>query len=488
MGVEDRDKLVEHPTFLEHIRFFFDTIDIDHMGVRGFDLATYDGVKSNAIQIHAQTKSGKMPKEPERRWPANRVKTFKNWIFDKFPMGVDRAKVSYLIATLSPAAAPPARRDATNLAQAEIDRLALAFKTIMDRAPDHPQSYFALADIHWFPAPVNCLHHEERYNPWHRIFIDRFEKALQSVTGCEDITLPYWDIVKEPPKWFFQPPFDSYVLPIDAAPEYPAGLKTERYSAKAIFKNILAEDVPATIRDALDAPKFERFTELIEQAHDDGHVSCGPTMRTPDIAAFDPIFWFFHCNWERLWWAWQKRMHATTLAAFRQTLENADTDWLDTPPFNELKPFQETADQAIDATQYLYEDAAQHLFSTVARVESGNIVADRAFRLHRKSRLSVRVKDIARLRIRGSFRVHLVANGKTVAQHAFFQGTEPHRCPSCVTREKVSVDLRVDRSAVAGKRLEVRIEALSVEGKDRWIPLSEVGSPSINVRELLTVE
>jgi hypothetical protein len=70
---------------------------------------------------------------------------------------------------------------------------------------------------------------------------------------------------------------------------------------------------------------------------------------TPDIAAFDPIFWFFHCNWERLWWAWQMREQATTLAAFRQTLENADTDWIDTPPFDELKPFQETTMSSLQA-------------------------------------------------------------------------------------------------------------------------------------------
>jgi tyrosinase len=487
MNVERPKELVKHPTFLEHIRFFFEAIDINHMGARGIDLATYEGVKANATSIYSQTRSGAMPPEPQRRWSTNQVKTFKNWIADGYPMGA--APSSKTRATSRQIVfVGEARRDAERLSTKEIDRLAGAFKALKGREPDHPQSYFALADTHWFPAPVNCLHHEERYNPWHRIFVDRFEAALQSVPGCEDIRLPYWNVVKKPPRWMYQAPFDSYTLQRDAAPQYPAGTKTERNSAQEIYAKITAANVEGTIRDALDAPKFERFTRLIEQAHDDGHVSCGPAMQTPDIAAFDPIFWFFHCNWERLWWAWQYRHKAMTIETFRQTLGSAESDWLDTPPFNELKPFSETADQAIDSSKYKYEDAATSFFGRLSRAESGNIAADQVFNIPVRSRLSVRIKNIARLSIPGSFKVHLMADGKSVVSHAFFQGTEPDRCPSCVKREKVDIDLRVNRSSVAGKKLDVRIEALTRTGKVRWIPLNEVGSPTINVRELLTAE
>jgi hypothetical protein len=210
-------------------------------------------------------------------------------------------------------------------------------------------------------------------------------------------------------------------------------------------------------------------------------------MKTPDIAAFDPIFWFFHTNWERMWWSWQHRHKAVTLEAFRQTLESSDTDWLDAPPFNELTPFTQTAAQAIDATGYAYEEAPLALFKTTAWAEAGNIAAEQAFRVSRRSQLSVRVKGIARLGVPGSFNVHLMADGKSVARHAFFQGTEPSRCPSCVRRETVNVDLRVDRAEIVGKTLSVRIEALT-GGKEKWIPLSQVGTPTINIRELLTAE
>ncbi|ESZ65339.1 hypothetical protein X727_28365 [Mesorhizobium sp. L103C119B0] len=485
---DSEDKVVDNPTFLEHIKFFFEAIDVDHMAPRGVDLATYDGVKANATSIYSQTKSGSMPPEPERRWSQNRVKTFKNWISGGFPMGNAPAKVLKTMSSLAATARGAFRRDAENMSKEEVERLALAFRTIMERSPDHPQSYFALADIHWFPTPVNCLHHEERYNPWHRIFIDRFEAGLQSVPGCEDIKLPYWNVVRQPPAWMFQPPFDSYTLQRDAAPQYPAGTATKRHSAKKIHAEMVDRDVEGTIKGALDSPTFESFTQQIEQAHDDGHVSCGPAMQTPDIAAFDPIFWLFHCNWERMWWAWQQRHQAVSLEDFRKTLSIPDMDWLDVAPFNELKPFTETAAQAIDASQYAYEDPAASLFSALARVARGNISADQSFSIPRKARLSIRVKNIARLAISGSFEVQLLADGKRVARHAFFQGTEPKKCPSCVKRETVNVDLRANRSDVAGKKLEVRIEVLGAKGKDRVLALSEVGNPTINIRELLVAE
>jgi hypothetical protein len=27
---------------------------------------------------------------------------------------------------------------------------------------------------------------------WHRMYLPRLEEALQSVSGCEDVMLPYW--------------------------------------------------------------------------------------------------------------------------------------------------------------------------------------------------------------------------------------------------------------------------------------------------------
>lgn len=489
MGAEKRDEVVEHPTFLEHVRFFFDPIDIEHMQrVSKMDLATYEGVKGKATQIYFQTSTGRMPTEPERRWPVERVQTFRNWIIDRFPMGstpVDRAALARSVS-LSQFGV---RRDVASLSEGEAKLLAKGFAELMEREPSNSQSYFALAGIHWYPEPFFCVHHEPRYNSWHRVYVDRFEAALRSVPGCENISLPYWDVLAPLPEWLFKPPFDSYTLPIAVSGKHPAGHRTQRHSRESIHQELAAHDVRATIHEALNSPSWERFNRFIEQAHDDGHVSCGPTMQTPDIASFDPLFWFFHCNWERMWWAWQKRYQATNLADFRKRLDSPDEAiWLDTAPFNELQPFDKTADTTIDSSGYSYEDAAADLFNERAVVESGSVPLARTFRLNPSDRLSVRVKDIARLKLDGTFVVHLFAEGEDIARHALFQAREPLKCVNCVAQEKVSVDFIVDRGVVANKNLEVRIETLATDRVDRWVALSEVGNPTINIRELLTSE
>ena len=48
---------------------------------------------------------------------------------------------------------------------------------------------------------------------------------------------------------------------------------------------------------------FDGATQnTIIMAHDGGHLSIGTTMENQNVAAFDPIFWFFHSNWDRLFW------------------------------------------------------------------------------------------------------------------------------------------------------------------------------------------
>ena len=483
MTAERRDELVEHPTYLEHIRYFFDALDIDHMrAIAGMDLGTYEGVKAKASQIYFQTSAGKMPPEAERRWPKNRVTTFRNWMVDKCPLGVSPLDAKALMTAT--AETGPVRRDAGQLNESEVKKLALAFSTIMGRDPDDAHSYFALAGVHWFPEPTYCLHHEPRYNSWHRVYIDRFESALRSVPGCEDLTLPYWDILKPIPDWLFMPPFDGYTLQRDASPNYKAGFRVSRFAREAIYKNLQEYDVASDIKVALNSANFETFAFAIERAHDSGHVAIGPPtgMGQPDVAAFDPIFWFFHCNWERMWWAWQRRYAADTLDKFRSTL--SDQTWLDDAVLNSLEPFGVTSPQTIDASRYAYEDMPTQ-FSAVGGFVTGNVRIDRAFRLSTEKRVSIRVKDIERLRVPGSFVLHLLGDQKTLAKRAFFQSSEPQNCPNCVRQAKVNIDFVLDRSQIEGRRLEVKIETLDPKRIGPWVPLSQLGAPTINVRELL---
>jgi hypothetical protein len=361
----------------------------------------------------------------------------------------------------------------------------------MRRGPNDQAGYFALAGEHWFPRPSECLHHEDRFAAWHRVYLMAFEDALRSVPGAESITLPYWDITDLPPAFLFDPPFNSYTLPAPIHANYPAGYATTRSSREAIAKGVADYDIPGIIAHALKQPTWDDFSTSVgrglEAAHDAGHVVTGLTMKDPDAAAFDPIFWLFHADWDRLWWQWQQIMSATTLTTFRSTVIGS-TDFL-TPGFNELPPFEATTDQTIDLSQMgvsytLPVAPAPDFAPTVSRTRD-NLPALEGVRLPDRPQAAVRLQGIDRLAIPGSFRAILHADGDPIARRAFFQSTEPLECANCRERAKISLDFLVDADQVLGKTLTSTIEVItSREGLDP-IPREDAGQPSLSVRLVL---
>ena len=479
------DELVLNPTYFEHIRHYFEQQDIDCMfGVRGFHLGNYSSLKSVASSVYQHVKSGHMPPQPERRWSANRVKSFRNWIAAGYPFGTIPMNTSDFTAAIGNPAVP-LRRDVDTLSAEDLAQLKLGFTGLMQREPSDETSYFALAGIHWFPEPAFCVHHELKYNPWHRVFIDRFEAALRTVPGCEGICLPYWDITKRPPDWLFAPPFDSYELQADATEDYPKGTRTAHFTADKIIANVQAVQIPAIIRRALNNRTFEGFSKWIEDAHDNGHGSCGPSMSSTDIAAFDPLFWFFHGNWERLWWVWQVRFGAGTMPGFLASFGDVDdADWLEAG-LNDLPGFAELANSTIAIDSYRYEAAPLDMMGDVISEPSGNTEAFRTFSLREPKELSIRIKGIDRLKIPGSFRIRLLADNVEVAQSFFFQSTKPEKCPNCALRPLVNVDFVVERERIADRKLRLEIVRETPAGDKQLLDIETLGSPTINVRQLL---
>jgi tyrosinase len=83
------DEAVKSPTWMANIRTFFTKDDIDHMGQQGIDLATYEGVKANAIRVMGATEppDAAMPPDPAWKWSQARWDTFKNWIVNGYAFG-----------------------------------------------------------------------------------------------------------------------------------------------------------------------------------------------------------------------------------------------------------------------------------------------------------------------------------------------------------------------------------------------------------------
>lgn len=201
------------------------------------------------------------------------------------------------------------------------------------------------------------------------------------------------------------------------------------------------------------------------------------------------VFWFFHSNWERLWWAWQQKYDATTLATFRSTITGS-TDFL-AAPFNDLLPFTETADQTIDlhALGVSYAPPVRvgpEAALVVARPRSGSLRALDAPRVADAARASVRLKGIHRLAIPGTFTAVLLADGEEVGRRTFFQSTTPVACGNCREKPDIDLDFVVDVDWIQGRMLSAELRlARPAPPYGDTVPLGVAGDPTVNVRLLV---
>lgn len=269
-----------------------------------------------------------------------------------------------------------------------------------------------------------CNHGNVLFPTWHRVYLLKLEEALQSIKGCEDVMLPFWDETDEYSRtngipWpltneYFEldgkqipNPLRSFVFPVNITdhisgddPNYskPKGYETVRYPLSGIVGNekeiattnahnaqypdyntnveILNDNVKNWLnshivvdgktiethvakqyRDCLEAPNYTVFSNTssaaewnmeratmdpvtgepipgsykvvvpLESPHNSIHLAVGgcdiPNYdRSPidgangdmgenDTAGLDPIFYFHHCNVDRMFWLWQKKHGAT---------------------------------------------------------------------------------------------------------------------------------------------------------------------------------
>lgn len=498
------DHPIAFPTYEEHIRDLFTGQDIGCMATV-LDLATYEGVMDKASRILSRVKQGTMPPPDEnRRWSAEKVQTFENWIDNGYQ------RVPAYLVERSPDAR--LRKDIHALKTDELKLLKQAFAGLRrrDADPNDRFSLFNLAGIHWYPGPrhyIHCRHHDHEYNPWHRAYLIVFENALRSIEGCENVTLPYWDIVgEELPTWMFEEPFYPYLYPHDLM-DYTGetvSRKTDdpihRYSAKKIHSNVFdrLSPIPDSITHALSTLTWEKFNgwsgnvslhDAIIEAHDNGHGDCGLTLSNPATAAFDPLFWFFHCNWDRLWWQWQTSREAVSLDQFKSKLEQS-ADWLDDQPANILKPFDVTSANMIDLSDWNIDYAPPKSPAALVvddlALASGRVSSTKSFSIVAPDTLSLRVKDLNRLTIRGSFRIDLLVNGTRIRSTRIFQPDEVSECETCLKQGIFSKDFRVRAEEIPkGAEISLEIWRFLDDGTTEQVDLETVGNPSVNIRYLL---
>lgn len=189
---------------------------------------------------------------------------------------------------------PYARKDQAKLTENERQRFLCAFNVINSNG-----TLGSLVDIHG--DPVHQPHTTQRFLPWHRIYLIKFEQALRAIHP--DVALPYWDWTQASEQNF--PAWLSGFTPTVVTPTKTVNV-TRSPGTSADLATI-ASNTPG----ALAQTTFTNFTSQLQGIHNGVHVWVGGSMGSVPTAPADPIFWMHHANIDRLWWQWQKSPQGT---------------------------------------------------------------------------------------------------------------------------------------------------------------------------------
>jgi tyrosinase len=145
-----------------------------------------------------------------------------------------------------------------------LEKVMRAWKGIKELPPGDPNSFFMIGGYHGEPfrgqGATNaqwwggyCQHGTVLFPVWHRAYMWRLEKALQSIQGCEDVMMPFWDECSQDSQnkgipraltdehfeldgVIINNPLRSFVFPVDIKDAVeqdfytkPAGYETVRY-------------------------------------------------------------------------------------------------------------------------------------------------------------------------------------------------------------------------------------------------------------------
>ena len=498
------------------------------------DLGNYTQVSDLSAKIYYYVYYQFMPKG-KTKWNHNKVYSFRNWLTHGCPK--DKAALEAFKqsqAAISEDTSLRHRKNINDVQGVEKENLIKALQGIMDLDNDDPKSYYQLGGIHWYPGDTYCEHHIHPFLAWHRAYLLQFENALRSIPGCEDVTIPYWDVTDEQyPDIFSEGPFANYQVPAEFLKQYPnevseGWLKPNgdiiRYDGATFQKSLWqsfrnADHDPTNIhKTSLDQiihlPGWNAFngidklgnyvaSQALMHAHDVIHNINGKTTTSQDVTGFEPVFWLFHSNWDRLMWQWQKLHHTTNVDDFKKNVQAAgdSTDWIDGVGLNILDPFTETLGLTLDQTIDLNKMGINYVEPALPLTNAENFAVTEMslhrsagkgqstkneFKIGSLSHVSLRVKDVDRLKIPGAFTVSLYVGGELLQKRFFFQPTEPGACANCVKQALVSFDFVFENEKLQKADGKVKVEILlsheDENGNRPVIPFEDIGNPTINIR------
>jgi hypothetical protein len=191
------------------------------------------------------------------------------------------------------------------------------------------------------PGP-NWAHRGPAFGPWHRELLKLYEQELQSVSGDPNLTLPYWNWTKDQAVADPGFPFFADFLGPDGAGNvsdkvtvgafaqanggWNLNVDEENFGFLRRHFGIDGPGLPtaASVRTALGITPYDSdpwnqtiagadsFRNTLEgwvgnrQIHNSVHRWVNGSMQ-PGTSPNDPVFFFHHCNIDRLWAVWQQK-------------------------------------------------------------------------------------------------------------------------------------------------------------------------------------
>ena len=201
------------------------------------------------------------------------------------------------------------RKNANALAPGERDRFVAAFAQLNN----HGAGRFAdFRDMHTAVSSPQA-HGAPGFLPWHRAYLLDLERLLQAIDPS--VSLPYWRFDKPAPN-IFTLDFLGVSDPLGTVQFNPANpLRfwvtdgVQGINRRPLFSTSTAP--PGLLTEAQTLAlgnQYRRFRNLEGNPHGSAHVSFGGAISSIPTAAKDPLFFLLHCNVDRLWAKWQRKL------------------------------------------------------------------------------------------------------------------------------------------------------------------------------------
>ena len=191
---------------------------------------------------------------------------------------------------------PRVRKNINKLPPGELANYKSAIAQIRALPAEDPRSFDHWARIH----TIDCMHGTQNFLPWHRAYLIEFEDVLRQFVPS--VTIPYWDWIndREIPAAFT----GDDTNPLFDARRFPGSIPGTFIPSKGEWDDV--QDAPTW--PVYGGRQFAAGDNEFK-THNPMHVwtgGDGGDMTRPPTAAYDPIFWSFHCSVDRQWDLWQK--------------------------------------------------------------------------------------------------------------------------------------------------------------------------------------